>query len=485
MRAPDSSIASPLGTLAVITGVGCSILFVVVGLAYGLQMYGDGSIFSYAVAVQDAWAFHWHNISSRIFVYLFSFAPAELYVGLTGSARGGIAVYGLLFFGAQFLGLLITFAADRSPGRILFSYACFSTACLCPLVFGAPTEMWMAHALFWPALALCHYARRNIFGALLVFAPLLALIFTHEGALIFAAAILVTLLLRGPQDTAFIRAAVAFLIAFAIWIVVRETVRPDPYIAAVLDRAAFHVFDPCIVIGSLVLLLSATIAGYGILFLIFRRLDPAKASAYAAVVVAAALTVYWLWFDHALHAENRYYLRTILVLATPALGALAAFYAINAEGRLHFSIPLQSRLLAAYQCKTIARAILGAFVLVMLVHAVETAKFVTEWTRYKTAIRTLAMSDASDPVLGDPHFVSSARIPADLNRMAWFSTTPFLSVLLAPKFAPARLVIDARNPATNYYWLSCKTATLNRDSPRAIPTESRKLIRRYSCLHRP
>src|SRR5262249_27848129 len=66
------SDADLLRLLVVAAGLGCSILFVVVGLRYGLEMYADGSAFSYAVAVQDSWAFHWHNISGRLFVYLFS-----------------------------------------------------------------------------------------------------------------------------------------------------------------------------------------------------------------------------------------------------------------------------------------------------------------------------------------------------------------------------------------------------------------------------
>jgi len=83
---------------------------------------------------------------------------------------------------------------------------------------------------------------------------------------------------------------------------------------------------------------------------------------------------------------------------------------------------------------------------------------VTAWTDYKAAVRALARGAASDPKLGDSHFVSSTRISADLNRLSWNSTTPFLSVLLAPGFAPARLVVD---PAANYFWLSCEAATTN------------------------
>ena len=62
-----------------------------------------------------------------------------------------------------------------------------------------------------------------------------------------------------------------------------------------------------------------------------------------AAIVAVALAVYWLRFDHALHAENRYYMRTAFVVVTPILGALAAVFALRAEDRL--KLPLPSRLI--------------------------------------------------------------------------------------------------------------------------------------------
>jgi hypothetical protein len=114
------------------------------------------------------------------------------------------------------------------------------------------------------------------------------------------------------------------------------------------------------------------------------------------------------------------------------------------------------------------------------VHLVETIKFVTAWTSYRTAVAALATSRESDPALGDPRFVSSQRIPADLNRLSWFSTTPYLSVIVA-NFMPNRLVID---PAGNYFWLSCATATANVKAISATPAEGRDLVRIYSCLHR-
>jgi hypothetical protein len=68
-----------------------------------------------------------------------------------------------------------------------------------------------------------------------------------------------------------------------------------------------------------------------------------------------------------------------------------------------------------------------------------------------------------------------------LNRLAWNSTTPYLSVLVAPGLQPARLVVD---PDAGYFWLSCETATKSEYTSIAIPAESRRLVKQYACLHR-
>lgn len=475
-RAPARSSADTLRMVAVAAGIGASILFIVLGVGWQLQLYADGSLFSYAVAVRDAWAFHCHNISGRLSVYLFAFAPAEAYVQLTGDPHGGVVLYGAIFFAAQGLGLLLTFALDRS--RVLFGYACMSAACLCPLVFGFPTEVWVMHALFWPTLAACHYARRDLAGTALIFALMLALILTHAGALMSIMAILMTLALRGLRDPAWRRGYAILLPVLAVWAVVRLTLRPDDYMAAVLVRAALHVFDLSILTGDFMTLLLCTLGGYALAFAVLRRFDD-RAHLHAGALVAAALALYWLQLDHALHADNRYYLRTVLLIATPAFGVLAAAHALANEGAL--ALPYLPRLVSALTGDTAARAAVGAIVLVTLIHGVETAKFLHAWSGYKTAVRALATGTASDPALGDPRFVSSKRIGGELNRLSWFSTTPYLSVLLAPNLAPARLVV---HPTANYFWLSCETATENWQAYRALPPESRALVRAYSCLHR-
>jgi hypothetical protein len=466
---------------ALVIGVGLcwSVAFVALALRYELELYADGAMFSYAVAVQDVWAFHWHNISGRMSVFFLSLLPAEIYVGLSGNPGAGIVVYGLLFYLAPLAGLLGTFAADRSRGHIIFVYACCSTALLCPLIFGFPTEMWLAHATFWPTLAVCQYAKRTGAGTALVLVMMLTLAFTHEGALVLAFAIVATLPPRGLRDASFLRAAAAMVVVLALSVATKIMLPPDEYYAGVLLRAALHFFDLTVFQVSVVVLSFAALAGYGVIFLALSRFTPDRAYLHAAAIVAAMLSIYWLRFDHAIHASSRYYLRTVLVIVTPVFGALAALGTMDQDGRLALRFPRLQRAMTAVRNRG-ARPLAAAFILLTLVHVIETVKFVAAWRHYRAAVTALAMGDESDPGLGNPHFVSSERISANLNRMSWFSTTPYLSVLVA-NFIPNRLVID---PIGNYFWLSCATATANAKAPRATPAEGRDLVRIYSCLHR-
>src|SRR5262249_32596285 len=147
-------------------------------------------------------------------------------------------------------------------------------------------EMWVAHALFWPTLAVCHHVRGGIGAIAIVFAMLLALVFTHEAALIFVATILATLLLRGMRDAAFLRALGACAVIVPIWIGVKQTFPPDAYIADVLVRASRHVFDITILTGHLVLLVFSSLAMYAITIFVLRRSSGVMAPVYAACLVA-------------------------------------------------------------------------------------------------------------------------------------------------------------------------------------------------------
>ena len=471
--------ARTLRLLVIGSGLGWSIAFVAIALHYQLELYGDGAMFSYAVAVQDVWAFHWHNISGRSSVYFLTLLPAETMVGVTGRPGVGIITYGLLFYISPLTGLILTYLADRSPRRFIFFYACCSTALLCPLIFGFPTEMWLAHAIFWPALAISHYAKRTIAGAMLVFVAQLALAFTHEGALVLLFAIVATLAPRGLRSILFVRAMIGLIVVLILAAASKFVFPPDDYYAGVLLRAALHFFDLEIFKVEVVLLLLATLTAYGAIFLVTSMLSPERAWVYSLGIILVSLSVYWLQFDHSVHASSRYYLRTAVVLLTPIFGAVAALSAMAGDEITSRPLARLQHVLASPNHQVLC-VFAAAFAVVTLIHAVETEKFVSAWTGYRNAIAALATGHEADPSLGNPHFVSSERISRSLARLAWFSTIPYLSVILT-NFSPTRLVID---PAGNYFWLSCATAAQNRDAQRAVPVQTRELIRIYSCLHR-
>ena len=468
-----------LRLLVIASGLGWSIAFVPLALHYQLELYGDGAMFSYAVAVQDVWAFHWHNVSGRSSVFFLTLLPAESMVGVTSQPWVGIVTYGLLFYISPLIGLILTYLADRSARRSIFCYACCSTALLCPLIFGFPTEMWLAHAIFWPTLAVSHYAKRTITGSLLVFTSQLLLAFTHEGALVLLIAIVATLVPRGLRSFQFKRAMIGLIVILTLAAASKVALPPDDYYAGVLLRAALHFFDLGIFKEEIVLLLLTALAGYAAIFMAISVISPERAWIYSLGVTLAALSVCWLQFDQSIHASGRYYLRTALVLLTPMLGAVAALSAM-AEDEIMFRPLAKLRLVLTSPSRRTICMLAGAYAVVASIHAVETEKFVHAWTDYRDAIAALAMSQESDPSLGNPHFVSSARISRNLSSLSWFSTIPYLSAILA-NFSPNRLVID---PAGNYFWLSCATATQNRDATRTVPVQARELIRIYSCLHR-
>lgn len=471
----------PLRAVIITGGIGASILFGVVGVALRLQLFGDGSIFCYAVAAQDAWLFHWHNVSGRLFTYLFIYPPAEAVVAMSHNAEAGVTVYGILFFSAPLLGLALTFWVNSTPNRTIFIYACLSTVSLCPLVYGFPTEIWMAHAVFWPSLALCLRSQANWSNTAAVFAALLALVFTHEGALVLSAVIIFAVLLRGWRDAKFVRTLGAFCAVLMVWAAAKLTIRPDDYIADVLTAAAFKFIDIRNLVQPAFLSLLAALAGYGSVVALLRWMKMAKPEVFGVAACAAALGIYWIWFDNSLLTSGRYNLRTLMLVMIPTFGVIASVHAMDDVGRHSSPFPFLPSWTTAVEAATNPRVATGALLLIMLIHAVETTKFVLAWSDYKAAVRALATDTTSDPQLGNPFFVSSSRIGAELNRLAWNSTTPYLSVLVAPRFELTRLVVD---PDAGYFWLSCKTARQSEATSTAIPAAARRLVRIHACLHR-
>ena len=121
-----------------------------------------------------------------------------------------------------------------------------------------------------------------------------------------------------------------------------------------LLRAALHFFDPEVFKVEVVVLLLAALTAYGAIFAAISNASPKRAWIYSLGIVLVLLSVYWLLFDHSVHASSRYYLRTVLVLLTPMFGAIAALSAMAGDG---LTLPplarLQHSLISANQPSTL------------------------------------------------------------------------------------------------------------------------------------
>lgn len=469
----------PVRKLLACLGLAWASAFILIGTLYHLQLYGDGAVFSFAVVIGESWAVHWHNIVGRSTVLLCCLLPAESAARWTQNAQAGVAIYGALFFSAPAVGLALTRLCDRSDGRAFFTTACVSTACLCPLVFGFPTEMWIAHAIFWPALAIAHQEQRGRLSFVRLLLATVALVFTHEGALVLSAVLVATTSMR-RSPYPFFRSSAAVAIALVLLALAHAMAAPDSYFSPVLAHARRHFFDLRTFTSGEFALLASTLTAYAAL-LPLRRHGPAFTAA-ATAIVFAGLVVYWFWFSPPVHAENRYCLRTALVILMPVMAVIATLLGLKADEQRPLPAQLTRHLRRMLDQPMAAQSAIGAVVLLTLVHAVETKRFVSAWTTYTAEIRMLASGAASDPALGDARFVSSERIDEPLKALAWSSTTPFLSVLAATDFSPRRLVVD---PAAGYFWLPCELShSIEAKRPQVLPAEALGLISAYSCLHR-
>jgi hypothetical protein len=160
-----------------------------------------------------------------------------------------------------------------------------------------------------------------------------------------------------------------------------------------------------------------------------------------------------------------------LVVVTPVLGVLAVATAFKAERwPISIEVPWLVNLIRKGTCRAGTQVFYGIFFLIA-VYTVETIKFVRVWSNYKGAVRALAMGTTSDQEFGDLHFVSSTRIDANLNRPSWNSTTPYLSVLTAPGFAPtpefcSALLVHEELKSYEAFAKLLKSAELRRDRVR-------------------
>ena len=219
-----------------------------------------------------------------------------------------------------------------------------------------------------------------------------SLAFTHEGAFVLLLSVLATLALRGLRSTQFRRGAANMLVIALLAVASKMFLPPDEYYADTFVRAALHFFDPAIFSVAVIVELLAAIVVYAAMSGLLSVYLPKRACILALAMLLVFLCVFWFRFDHSVNASRRYYLRTALVIAIPLLGIMAAFAALTGE-ESHQSASQGSACLCLVQARNV-RTCLDP-VRSDLDPRVETGKFVAGWSRYRSAIAILAMSQDS------------------------------------------------------------------------------------------
>jgi hypothetical protein len=472
----------PSASAAILAGLVVAVAIPVLTFLFRFNLFADGAIFSYSVAAADGWRFHWVNIANRIAVFLIAHLPAQA-IGLsTGEPDLAIGIYTALFYSAPLAGLVLTIRLDTAPSRAFAVAASLGTVLFLPFVVPFPSELVFTHALFFPALALAMSERggRSRFAGLIVLMTGLAN--SHEGGAVCAICVLAATLFAGPGRGAVLRALVAFTVAAAVWLTLRLSLPPGDYVSGVLALAAWRMIQVESVLSRA--MNWALLAGaVGLLSGLVLHAWLGRAGVWTAgLAVSAGLMAAWFLLDPPAHAVDRYNMRLVLLVGDGLLAGMATLFVARQGGRAGWLFRFEP----AWTGPVVARLAVtaGAAVVPLLVlHAGETVRFAGAWETYLTRVERIATGeDIVTDYAGDPSFASSARIADGRDNVAWNSTTPYLSVLLAPQFLPRRLVVD---PTTGYWWMDCATARASRDRELGLPRRARALIAAYACKHRP
>ena len=114
---------------------------------------------------------------------------------------------------------------------------------------------------------------------------------------------LATLALRGLQNTRFRRQIAILFVTTILAIASKILFPPDEYYADAFVRAALHFFDPAIFGVEVVVELLAAIIVYVAMLKLISIWIPKRACIFALSVLLALLCIFWLRFEHSVHAK--------------------------------------------------------------------------------------------------------------------------------------------------------------------------------------
>lgn len=344
----------------------------VIAVIYRVTAFADGSFFVLSILTADPWNFGWVSYPSRITAFVLTILPPFAVGRLTGDPTLAVGTYSAIMGALPLAGLLATRFLS-TPGAPWPALCAASTIVLAFNVAFFPTEMWLAHAMIWPLLAL---AARP--GAPLAAISVLSLAtaFVHEAAIPLVGLALVhgALAARRPA----LVAVLAAVVAAAIVVKGLAPIANDE-IARTVGQNALDFLSPGNVFTNVVV---SVLMAIGLWLALRVALRPASARGEIVIVaavclVAAVQSVVWPGPPHVL---RRYIARSLIFVGLAAtLGAAIALQVLPG---------LASRI-AAWRERHIQPLLAAAAVIVLVSafgHAAETARFLGHWQKLEQVL---------------------------------------------------------------------------------------------------
>ena len=436
------------------------------------MLYGDGAYFVFALSVGQPWLLKWTSIAARFTVYITTVVPTEwigweLHLSPVAVADlNGFIFYlvpTLLYVGA------CTLVWRRNPRYLIFPATQYilSTS----LGFGYPSEILLAPGFLWICLLLTLGDRTpNV----LFFISLLALIFSHELAIPSAlVAILLALQQARAKDGdesehwrfALVAITSASILALFVWVRLAGGGKGS-------DSNAIYVFDPrrLFATPTMWLMISCMVVA----FALFRRFASSASRPlgwWVAITVAAIIPIILKFavpsFDF---DQGRYESRTIIGVVMFSLAM--AFALVRARIDQPLSTPRTANV--------------SVFVLTvaLAVSAGAGAAFVLDWTM---ALRGLQRVVTTTTVAEHaPKFIAFddmlAYLTPDeasaLNRIDYFWTLPYRSIILAGGREPGHIVY-----ANVDYHGYCRVADEISKERSIIPAATLDEMKNFACTY--
>jgi hypothetical protein len=416
-RIHSHAVAWAIGAALVILTV-----HALVSVLIDLNAYADGAWFDFALRVGKPFQLVWRNYPTRITPYLLEFASAyglmRAHVPADMALGAGHAVWCLAPVASLYACWKIAPAGKRIAALPPAAYFVFFGL----LTWGFPTEIWLVAVFAWPAALLLLYGANTTANGLTVGALVIAMLFSHEAALVLVPLFLLAGWTRRycrPPRIAF-ASVLSVAVGLALWLLVRQLVRPDPVIAMSVGFNARHFFGLAALTGH------PALAKYAII-------------ACAAVVLAnlavswprlrlLALGVLLIWGlliglqDAGLAGAARYQVRSVCLLA---LGGLILLSVAHRRWGLPRFLVVHARIWVLFAA--LAAGLMAAVVID------QNTRFALAWRRYDQALSAVVNRPGGETDLPP----SLAASPA-----AWAWGAPFRSILLAHDPQSATVVRD-------------------------------------------